>query len=229
MELVQLCAVLRASSFQRTITCIQSGNNFYSLISNREQKLTDSRMPLWAAFFPWGFFKWSSVKARHIVLHSSGEDLETLPSFFWILVCKGQNVRCSPTAITDHNWERGFFPQTLQDNGDYIGTSFHYEPNHRNTLPQSCKNQKNRNEKKKKEASLTLSLRIWDEWMWCVLEHCFQPEPLGKMMAIWWLMWAKHPYAVPQVQKKRIKMSLCPCFCISSILITYPLSAGGCL
>lgn len=56
MELVQQCAVLRASSFQRTITCLQSANNFYSLISNRQQKLTDSRMPLLAAFCPWGFF-----------------------------------------------------------------------------------------------------------------------------------------------------------------------------
>lgn len=122
----------------------------FRLRPNRQQKLTDSRMPLLAAFYPWGFFfKWSSMKARRVVLHSFFENLGTLPSFFWILVCKWQNVRCSPAAITDHNWERGVFPQTLQDDGDHIGTSFHYEPNYRNTLPQSCKSQKNRNKEKK--------------------------------------------------------------------------------
>lgn len=50
MELVKQCGVLRASSFQRTVICIQNGNNFYSLTSglrpNGQQKLADSRMPL---------------------------------------------------------------------------------------------------------------------------------------------------------------------------------------
>lgn len=90
------------------------------------------------------------MKARHTVLHSFGEDLEPLPSFLWVLVCKGQDVWRSPAAVADHHRERGVLPQTLQDNGDHIGTSFYYEPNYRNTLPQSCKNQKNRNKKKKR-------------------------------------------------------------------------------
>lgn len=48
--LVSQCAALRASLFQWTVKYIPSGNNSYSLTPglrpNRQQKLTDSRMPV---------------------------------------------------------------------------------------------------------------------------------------------------------------------------------------
>lgn len=165
MELVQQCAVLRASSFQRTIACIQSANKFYSLTSNRPQKLTDGRMPLLAAFCPWGFFLMKLYESK---AHSPTQPWWRSWNLTLLLLntCV-QRTECRRLARCRHRSQLGEgappadTPGLWRSHWDLL--PLWAQPQER-LAPVLQKPEEQKQEKK--EVSLKLSLGNWGTWMW---------------------------------------------------------------
>ena len=63
------------------------------------------------------------------------------PVLLTISVSKGNDVRGSTAAVTDHNWDGRILLQTLQHDGDDVRTPLEYQAHHRDPLTQTWNTQ----------------------------------------------------------------------------------------
>lgn len=196
------------------------------LTSNKQQKLTDSRMPLLVAFCPWGVFLWSfnENKAYSPTLFSWARQQLCWRSPNLTLLLLNTCVQMTEYLMLDR-----YHHKSQQGEGVLLVDTLRQWRSRWDPLPLWAQLrehlvpalQKNRGTKKKKRHCNL----VWEVDAISVLQYHFKPQRLGKMMAISWPTPGKMSICC-FIAPKGKQMSLCPCFSTSSILIIYSLSVA---